>query len=57
MTHFAVVSGTPADGFNLIGPFPHAVLATEWANTWEEDIDWWILPIIDPAKLEKERAL
>ena len=52
---FAVVSGTPADGFHLIGPFPHPALAEEWADAWEADIDWWILPIIEPSKLEQER--
>ena len=52
---FAVVSGTLADGFKLIGPFPHQALATEWADTWEEDITWEVCPIIEPSKLEQER--
>ena len=54
--HFAVISGTPADGFNLIGPFSHAALAAEWAETWEDDIDWWILPMKPPSIAESERV-
>lgn len=43
---YVVLSGTPADGFEVIGPFKHPSYAAEWAATWEDDIDWWVVPLI-----------
>lgn len=56
MQLYLIASGTIELGFTFIGPFTHIALATEWAENWEEDITWEILPIINPIILEKERA-
>ena len=47
-----VISGTPLAGFTVIGPFKHQALAAEWAQIWEEDIDWWIAPLVAQSTKE-----
>lgn len=47
-----VVSGTLDTGFTLIGPFSHPAYAADWAQTWEEDITWEILPLVHPSTRE-----
>lgn len=49
---YAIISGNPLTGFSIIGPFPHAILACDWANAWEKDIDWWVAKVVDPADRE-----
>lgn len=52
MSEFAVISGTPSEGFVIIGPFPHPAIAAEWAATWEQDVDYWVTEMISPADRE-----
>lgn len=47
-----VISGTVADGFEVIGPFKHPALAAEWANEWEEDITWEVVPLVAQSTRE-----
>lgn len=47
-----VVSGTIDGGFTVLGPFKHPAYAAEWASTWEEDITWEVLPLVDPKTKE-----
>lgn len=47
-----VVSGTPSDGFTITGPFNHPTYAADWASAWEDDIDWWIAPLVAQAARE-----
>lgn len=47
-----VVSGTIDAGFTVLGPFKHPSYAAEWAATWEEDITWEIVPLVDPKTRE-----
>jgi hypothetical protein len=47
-----IISGTPTAGFTVIGPFKHPATATEWASAWEEDIDWWVAPLVPQSDRE-----
>jgi hypothetical protein len=46
MSLYIVVTGNPADGFEHIGPFKQEHYASEWADTWLPDLDWWVVPLI-----------
>jgi len=46
------VSGRIDKGFTIIGPFPHPAIAAEWADAWEDDITWEVVPIVDPRTRE-----
>lgn len=50
---YIVVSGTPSTGFIFTGPFEHPAMASEWADAWEDDIDWWISEVLSPTSREK----
>lgn len=47
-----VVSGTVDQGFAIIGPFKHPAFAVEWADAWEDDITWEVVPLVDPRTRE-----
>lgn len=47
-----VVSGTPNIGFTITGPFKHPAMAADWASAWEEDIDWWVAPLVAQSTRE-----
>ena len=47
-----IVSGSIGEGFDVIGPFSHPALATEWAAAWEEDITWEVVPLIAQSTRE-----
>lgn len=47
-----VISGTPNIGFTITGPFEHPSFAAEWASAWENDIDWWVSPLIAQSTRE-----
>lgn len=47
-----IISGTPSAGFTVIGPFKHPAIAHEWGNTWEDDIDWWVAPLVAQSDRE-----
>lgn len=47
-----IISGTPSAGFTVIGPFAHPAIAAEWGNAWEEDIDWWVAPLVAQSTRE-----
>jgi hypothetical protein len=49
---YVIISGTPIEGFSIIGPFSHAIFAQDWADAWEEDIDWWVSELIPPTTRE-----
>ena len=45
MSLCVVVKGNPADGFEVIGPFKQEYYASEWAQEWLPDVDWWVMPL------------
>lgn len=47
-----VVSGTIGEGFTIIGPFKHPAVASEWADAWEEDITWEVVPLVAQSTRE-----
>lgn len=47
-----IISGTPSAGFTVVGPFKHPAIADEWASTWEDDIDWWVAPLVAQSTRE-----
>lgn len=47
-----IISGTPSAGFTVVGPFKHPAHASEWGDTWEDDIDWWVAPLVAQSDLE-----
>jgi hypothetical protein len=42
-----VLTGTPVDGFDAIGPFSSSSAALEWAET-NLDRDWWVITLTAP---------
>lgn len=55
MSLSVVVTGNPGDGFRVIGPFKQPHYASEWADTWLPDIDWWVLPLDHEQAYQEER--
>lgn len=51
-TTCVLVSGRIDKGFTIIGPFPHPAIAAEWADAWEDDITWEVVPMVDPRTRE-----
>lgn len=54
MSLCVIVTGNPADGFDTIGPFTQEHYASEWADEWLPDIDWWVLPLHHTEEYENE---
>ena len=42
---YVILAGSPAEGFRVIGPFKQPHYASEWADEWLDDLDWWVLPL------------
>ena len=55
MSLCVVVTGNPGDGFNVIGPFKQEHYASEWADEWLPDIDWWVMPLESTEGYENGR--
>lgn len=45
MSLCVVMTGNPVEGFEVIGPFKQPHYASEWADEWLDDLDWWVLPL------------
>ena len=54
MSLCVVVTGTPAEGFRVIGPFQQPHYASEWADTWLDSLDWWVLPLEHENDIQEE---
>lgn len=47
-----IVSGSISEGYDVIGPFSHPAAAAEWADAWEEDITWEVVPLVAQSTRE-----
>jgi len=43
---YCVVTGTPAEGFEVTGPFNSHGEASEWASDLADA--WWVMPLLPP---------
>lgn len=43
-----IMTGNPADGFAVIGPFNNAEEASEYADEHFREEEWWLLPLHAP---------
>lgn len=46
---YVVAFGTPADGFEYVGPFASGEDANEYGDMWLGDHDWWAILLQQPA--------
>lgn len=51
----AVLTGTPVDGFEIIGPFKQPEYAADWADEWVPDLDWWVVPLQSTEEYQDAR--
>ena len=49
-----VMTGNPVEGFEIIGPFKQPHYASEWADEWLDDLDWWVLPLQSEETKQEE---
>lgn len=52
----AVIAGNPVDGFRVVGPFKQPEYASEWADTWVADLDWWVVPLESEEEYQDGRS-
>lgn len=51
----AVITGNPIDGFEVVGPFKQPQYAADWADTWTDDVDWWVVPLQSEEEYQDAR--
>lgn len=56
MKLYVVMEGSPVDGFTAIGPFNQPHYASEWADTWVPDSDWWVLQLVSLEEYQHGRT-
>jgi len=49
----AIVTGNIIDGFDLHGPFDDTTEAHDWADNEFPSMDWWVIILDDPNKVNK----
>ena len=54
MSLCVVMTGNPVEGFEVIGPFKQPHYASEWADEWLDDLDWWVLPLKHEEEIQNE---
>ena len=54
MSLCVVMTGNPVEGFEVIGPFKQPHYASEWADEWIDDLDWWVLPLKHEEEVQNE---
>ena len=51
---YVILAGSPAEGFEIIGPFKQPHYAGEWADEWLDSLDWWVLPLKHEEETQNE---